>query len=708
MKYKRRINKLLFSVSLFLITVPVLAYTSVDYEVSSVTIDDAGNISLRGWGRLFAGNCTNEKCLNNVQSGFDDTKKIDMGVAYNAYESGYNSSGYHHSSGTTNTRDKCGNTMNGEDVRYVFQMSAIDAGNGRVLETKTLDRTRDAANIPTVNLTYAMCQKEGEYCSSPKSYQSGCYHDVGWYFRFNSQELVNKSSNGSFKLRLTIISGFDSSVSSSVNIKVLSGAVNISDPNIKKYIDTEEYVGDSILLQALRPNGWSDHRYSSNKVWDQMSRGTGYTYTIQDTFLNNGETWYKIINKSNRNVWVPSAWIVPATGVSEFTVKQTPGFQSCDENSNSNIQEATKSADTCDNNVPFSFDPEGDSSSCLTSSTKYYDMVCEESANVQITNNISERLIKTNTVQYSGTITGEKKCTFTINSSYFNEKIQDFQNKYTEYIAVDPDLANAYSISFNSNITSSLNNYNNLVKKNTYYSMSSINGKIVLLDSRGSIVEQSNVSILTSGSCDGNDCESYNNNLVEQAEIIARNNGKCFTINNIEVCNIEIGNDSASKLKYVLNFSGQHAVNTSGDLTLQFQINNIGSHGKWHVRTNCTKNVANGSYYYRIIDVENPFDFRSSNSSCSDAGANWCNSKTDYTKVASIKETNNDNYEYSITLTRESIEKIKSSNALNKKSGDGYVTISNTNSNADCLKNNKGVLNCNTFFNNYTNSTNKK
>ena len=81
---KKNIIKFLLILLIFIAKSSVLAYISVDYEVTSAKVDKSGNLTIKGWGRLFAGNCSKDGCYESkvkpkLIEGFDDFKKLPSG-----------------------------------------------------------------------------------------------------------------------------------------------------------------------------------------------------------------------------------------------------------------------------------------------------------------------------------------------------------------------------------------------------------------------------------------------------------------------------------------------------------------------------------------------------------------------------------------------------------------------------------------------------
>ena len=580
--------------------------------------------------------------------------------------------------------------MDGKDVRYKYQLIILDGGNGNTL--KTIDMVR--GKEPTVSLTFSLCQKEGSYCSTASGYFTGCYHDVGWYFKFNIDNYLKESSNGTIKLKLKIISGFSDKNSGTTMLKVLTGAVSSDDQITPKYIKTSS-IGKKIAIQAARPYAWKKAGYNKKKyhLGDEkymLKRGLSNAYTISATKVVSSETWYKITHPvEKKDVWVPSSWIVPATDIPDLIIVspkpeplQYEPFNNCSESSKS-IKSETKEFNTCNDSYSYQFGlNDNDGVSCSVSNQKYYSLSCEETSHVQLYNNIPDELAVNHTIKYNAEVVGNRKCKIEFNFDLFNSKYEYYQSKIEEAKKIGDNDAKKTIEKYISQLNNILVNYNNNYKQLATYTYSNFKAEISLFNDSGI---KNNTTILDP--------------IYENKGSISETKSNCKKLNGIEICNYIV---DGLEIKAKFNIE-QYLISSSGSQTVQFKLLNMGVNSKWNLVANCKKEIDTGDYVYRIIDTNNAFGFRSSKSTCDNAGSNWCDSLIDYTGLAANKTSSESNYSFTILLSKEKIGEIQSSNLENKKSGNGYLSLGSGTS--DCIKTSNGTLNCNNFFNKYTSKT---
>lgn len=737
MKNKKLLIKFLLITLIFVIKIPVYAQLDIDYEVTSVKATESGGktyLTMKGWGRLFSGYCTGSECWAQktkpyLVKGFDNMDRL-VSEANRKYESGY---AKNHNKGTTNSSDACGDKYNGKDVRYIFKMSALDSETGKVLKTITMDRAKDAANIPATTLTYSLCQKDGNSCSwGGGSYVSGCYHDVGWYFKFDVDDILSSpnSTSGSFIFRLTITSGYDNATSGSVNVTILTGAIDADDEFTRKYIKADN-IGSTVVLTAARPNGWNKAGYSSSKYWSQMRRGPYYEYKIHNTTKdkNTGETWYYIqhwkYDKSSKTagkyVWVPSSWITPKVGTAPSKI--TPPdfvspFQDCD-SSNSEVKSTTKEATSCSEEtiLDYTWEDGKVNSTCTAVDKVFYRMDCSETASVTIRHNNGKYLRLNGSLNYNIHLEGEKKCSFKFDFDYYNEKYNAYLAQYNKYVGNGNTKLADLALAELEKIKKIPTNYKNFISDNILtsrtsthvaYTYPSVTASIKLMDTK-----TKQVSTAQNGVFVPSTDATYNDQLYLNSITTARNSGQCKTLNGVEVCNLNV--ETTNPLTKNLVFSGDININNYiitqyGNEDIIVEVNGIGSHGKWKAKVTCNQDISRGDFYYREVDLATPFAFRNpSKTACDNAGGNWCDRYFDFTRVAGNQNNSNSNFAYSITLSKKNIEDIKNNNYTNKKSGYGYTITKEATgqTDADCVTDSNNQVSCDKFFSKYTTSTSK-
>lgn len=642
MKYVKNIILILI---LFL-SFNTYGYTLYDYDISRLYVDSNDNVIIKGYGRLYVGSCTSTsgECWDKYPvHTYNANKSIDSSKSRYIWSNTTKQYG----SGDGSTAGKVGADYdnctlvdkNGIDYRYTFTLDIVkvDANGNALGVAKSMTMSKTDSRKDTVNLSYALCPKDGA-CSTASSYTSGCYKDVGFYFTFNLKE---RDANGRYlfsgsklKLKLTITSAWGKSDSFYMGID--STAL---DNSAKPYI-SDSYVRTTVRIQANDPRTWNGAGYSYGKLSDRAA--SGGTYTIRDGGFANGQPWYKICyNTSKADVscsakkaiegWVPAAWVYPITsGTLVFEPKGVDEIETCNPTSISNSMEV-KEYNSLDSTT-ISFDRNTVKTTCNLSESEYYSKSCTERVKVKSHPSIKEKLRVNNSIDYSLDLEAYQSCNYTFNYVLWNNEY----NAQKEYLNGDLDEVNRAIVNNNiKKLENYISLYNSLVSSSYNFTPNATlkvgNGKTVNF-----VFDKTN-----------NDSRNSNiwNNKTTTPHVLS---------NGVTVYDYSYGSkdDDSLLLSGKFKLNKLYLLEEPGEaLNVLVNVNKLASHEKWFVVGNGSIEVKDQPITFRMIDENNPFDFRKDNF----IGSNWKNDEFDFTEI--IKPSSSNEFEF--YLSKENLNNIK-------------------------------------------------
>ena len=637
-------KKVLLGIILFIIiNINVYAFTgNYNYEVKSLSKDENGNITIKGWAIPNAG----------VNDGKSPQVNQNLG-------SGYKSG-------------KCVTANKNNYYTYTLYMVPLNDNKKPIVNSKVEVGSMKGSGT---SLTEVMCYKYGSSCGASRS---SCYENVGWKFNFNEKDYLNDDFKNGYVLRLKITPSGAPKKTVEFNLVVYKDRITGfgSDYEYKNNGNVKNLRVTVIAYDGYQRNCNNNGCFRKNNSKFQH----GVTYKVSGFKNYGGQTYYKIGDA----LYIPASWVAPPEADLLIIQSGPKTVKSCNDNSTSQIAN-TKNVSACNGNVAF----EGENyNTCTVDEYSYYTRKCYEK-DYKVNFNINEINDNSKSFNYQDGITASVNintnfsCSYTFDVEKFKEDYNNVLYNLSYYKEGAPEWFENNGIK--ANLDTILENYkkqtDNTTSWESGYDFKKLNATLKLDNNELSKLELKDENLKhtdSKGNVNGNNyCQ------VNEKKAIAFNDGSKKDIYTEVTCmegysaklelprvclNMQTGKMESCISNATNQIEGGNKFyledNQSGELSLE--INNLGYDGNWKANlTGCKVSNIKKEVIFRQIDLKDPFLKNYGNER--EIGANYLNNKFDFSKIIH-EDTWNQQQEYDYFMSKTNIANIRKDTAEDRPS----------------------------------------